>query len=196
VLVLVGGVSQLYQGDLDLGRQAVLRLASEPLGPDVRVEDLHYGAVAVAQLLEELRPGALVLVGAEARGRRPGSVERRLLRPDVAPHATWQAAVADAVVGYVSVDLVVEVAAALGVLPPRTVTIEVEPAGTEPGLELTPAAAAGLDRAVALVRAEVRALSGAADRPATVTVPPASPGAAWPRAVGGGGPRPSPPRGR
>ncbi|MGH9281391.1 MAG: hypothetical protein ACRD0S_00475, partial [Acidimicrobiales bacterium] len=75
VAVLVGGVGELYQGDLDLGRVAVERLAQEALGDHVAVEDLHYGAVAVAQRLEELRPAHLVLVGGVARDRAPGTVE-------------------------------------------------------------------------------------------------------------------------
>jgi Ni,Fe-hydrogenase maturation factor len=102
VTVLVGGVGQLYQGDLDLGRLAAERLAAEALGPDVLVEELHYGAVAVAQRLEELRPRALVLVGAVARGRRPGTVERRLIRNLHLPPERVQRAVGDAVTGYVT----------------------------------------------------------------------------------------------
>jgi hydrogenase maturation protease len=153
--VLVGGVGQLYQGDLDLGRVAAERLASEVLGPAVLVEDLHYGAVAVAQRLQELGPGALVLVGAEDRGRPPGTVQRRRIhRPDLSPDRLQQA-VADAVTGYVTIDLLVEVASALGALPPRTVVIEVEPARTEPTELLSPHGQAGLEAALALVRAEV-----------------------------------------
>ncbi|MEJ7744110.1 MAG: hypothetical protein WKF73_17155 [Nocardioidaceae bacterium] len=57
------------------------RLQAEDLGPGVLVEELHYGAVAVAQRLEDLRPDALVLVSAVRRGRPPGTVERRRLDP-------------------------------------------------------------------------------------------------------------------
>ena len=153
--VLVGGVGQLYQGDLDLGRVAAERLVTEALGPDVLVEDLHYGAVAVAQRLQELDPGALVLVGAEDRGRPPGTVERRRIHPPDLPPARLQEAVADAVTGYVSIDLVIEVASALRALPARTVVIEVEPACTDPGERLSPEGQAGLEAALALVRAEV-----------------------------------------
>lgn len=154
--LLVGGVGQLYQGDLDLGRRAAKRLAAEDLGPDVRVEDLHYGALAFAQLLEELRPEALVLVGAVERGRPAGKVERRWVgSPDLAPEAL-RGAVEGAGVGYVSMDLAVEVPWALGTLPERTIAVEVEPARTEPSEELSPEGAAALEAAVALVRAEVR----------------------------------------
>ncbi|GAC1328528.1 MAG: hypothetical protein NVSMB13_15720 [Mycobacteriales bacterium] len=156
VTVLVGGVSELFQRDLDLGRLAVERLALEDLGPGALVEELHYGAIAVAQRLEELRPAALVLISAVRRGRVPGTVVRRRLDPPVLPAAEVQAAVGDAVTGYVHPDLVVEIAAALGVLPPRTVAVEVEPAETGSGEGLSGPARTGLDQALALVRAEAR----------------------------------------
>ena len=154
--VFVGGVGELYQGDHDLGRVAVERLGSEDLGPHALVEDLHYGAVAVAQRLEELAPAHLVLVGGVVRGRAPGSVERRRVRPPAMTPTELQRSVGDAVVGYVSVDLVVEVASALGALPARTIAIEVEPASTELNDRLSPEARAGLERVLELVRDEVR----------------------------------------
>ena len=43
-MILVAGVAELYQGDLDLGRVAVARLQEAGLGDDVRVEELSYGA--------------------------------------------------------------------------------------------------------------------------------------------------------
>ncbi len=158
VRALVGGVGQLYQGDLDLGRRAVERLASEQLAPRVLVEDLHYGAVAVTQLLEDLQPGALILVGAERRGRPPGTVERRRIHPREVEVAVARNAVGDAVTGYVSIDLVVDVAGALGALPARTVAVEVEPAQTDPGEVLSEVAQAGLEEALERVRAELRRL--------------------------------------
>lgn len=155
-LTLVGGVAQLYQGDLDLGRLAVERLAHDDLGPDVLVEDLSYGAVAVAMRLEELNPRKLVLVGAERRGREPGTVERREVTGLPREPADVQRAVVDAVTGYVGIDLVLEVAHGLGALPDETVVIEVEPESTEPSERLTPAAHAGLEEAIRLVREELR----------------------------------------
>lgn len=156
VTALIGGVSQLYQGDLDLGRIAVQRLAAADLGRHVLVEDLHYGAVAVAQRLQEVRPDALVLLGATVRGRRPGTVERRRLRETGSAIATDRHAIADAVTGYVDVDLVVSVGRALQALPARTVVIEVEPARTAPAEELSPAAARALERVLELAGDEAR----------------------------------------
>lgn len=154
--VLIGGVSELFQRDLDLGRLAVERLQGEQLGPGVVVEELHYGAVAVAQRLDDLRPSTMVLVSAVVRDRPAGTVVRRLLVPPELDAATVQAAVGDAVTGYVHPDLVVEIACALGVLPPRTVLVEVEPAMVGSGEGLSPEAAVALEEALQLVRDEVR----------------------------------------
>ena len=154
--VLVGGVYELFQGDLDLGRLAVERLRTEQLGQGVLAEDLHYGAVAVVQRLEELRPELFVVVTAVRRGRPPGTVERRRLDPASVDPGDFQAAVGDAVTGYVHIDLLVEVATGFAALPRRTVAVEVEPAHVGPGEGLTTTAAAALEQALELVRAEVR----------------------------------------
>lgn len=156
VTVFVGGVSELFQGDLDLGRLAVARLWDDHPSANVLVEDLHYGAVAVAQRLAEVRPDVLVLVGAVGRGRPPGTVVRRRVDVREVSPENLQLAVADAVVGYVHVDLVVDVATGFGALPPRTVVVEVEPADVGPGEGLSPVAAGALADALELVRAEVR----------------------------------------
>jgi hypothetical protein len=157
VSILIGGVSQLFQGDLDLGRRAVERLQAEPeLPPRAHVEDLYYGAVAIAQLLEELRPTALLLIGAESRGRAPGTVERRRIGDLDLEASEVQVAVGDSVTGYVGIDLVVEVAWGLGLLPERTIALEVEPATTGPGTQLSALGERALDRVVDLARAEAR----------------------------------------
>lgn len=132
------------------------RLRHEDLGAEVLVEEFSYGAVAVAQRLQELAPDALILVGAVARGREPGSVERREIVPLPRPPSEVQRWIADAVTGFIDIDLVLEVAHGLGALPARTVTIEVEPATTEPSTTLSPSGEAGLARALELTRAELR----------------------------------------
>lgn len=154
--VLVGGVGQLYQGDFDLGRLAVERLAGEDLGADVLVEDFHYGAVAVAQRLEDLRPTSVIFVGAEERGRAPGTVERRRVRPLKLSAADVQRSVGDAVTGYVTMDLAIEVASGFGALPERAIAVEVEPARKDASEQLSPEAQAALEESLELVRAEVR----------------------------------------
>ncbi len=162
-MILVAGVAELFQGDLDLGRRAVMRLAAEGLGDDVVVEELSYGGVAVAQRLQDMRPEALVLVACHPRaGRVPGSVQRREIGPPELTPAELQLAVGDAVTGYVTVNLLIEVAQAFEALPARTVCFEVEPASVEPSDQMTAEAEAGLEEALGLVRAEVAALRGVA----------------------------------
>lgn len=154
--VLVGGVAQLYQGDLDFGRVAIERLAEEELERHLLVEELSYGAVAVAQRLQEVRPAALVLVGAASRGRAAGTVERRRVHPAALPAEQVRQAVAEAVTGYVTIDLLLEVCAGLGALPAHTVAIELEPVRTEVTERLSPQADAALVPALRLLRTEAR----------------------------------------
>ncbi|MDQ3973780.1 MAG: hypothetical protein M3276_05505, partial [Actinomycetota bacterium] len=118
--------------------------------------ELHYGAVAVVQLLEDVRPDTLILVGTVERGRRPGTVVRRRVDAPSLPPAEVQEAVAAAGTGYVTIDLVLRVAAGFGVLPARTVVVEVEPARTEPSERLSPEAGQALEQALELVRTEIR----------------------------------------
>ena len=161
--ILVGGVGELYQGDLHFGRVAVERLAGDGrLGPGVLVEDLSYGAVAVLQRLQELRPRALVLVGAARRGRTPGCVELRRVEPRELTPQHVREAVAEAVTGYVSIDLVLEVAQGFGALPPVTVVVEVEPARTDVATRLSPAVAGRLEQVLDAVRGEVTAAARSA----------------------------------
>lgn len=154
IALFIGGVGQLYQGDLDLGRRAVARLQKLDLGPDVLVEDLQYGAVAVSQRMEEVAPRRLLLIGAEQRGRPAGTVERRSL-PEPGLEGA-QRAVEQAVTGYVSIDITVTVLAALGVLPASTVTIEAEPETVEPSERLSVIAERALDEVVNLAEIEAR----------------------------------------
>jgi hypothetical protein len=102
----------------------------------------------------------LVLLGAKKRGRPAGTVERREVVALPRPANVVQAAVADAVTGYIDLDLVLEVAHGLGALPPRMVTIEVEPATVAPSTTLSVEAQEALVEALRLVRIEVaRALA-------------------------------------
>lgn len=151
---LVGAVGQLYQGDLDAGRIALEQLGD--CGAGVVVEDLGYGAVAVAQRLEEVAPSALILFGAAERGRPPAAVEaRRIDMPSHAPERV-HAAVREAITGYVTIDLVLEVAAGLGALPAHTVAVEIEPARVGPFVELSAPVRHAVPVLVDAVRHEVR----------------------------------------
>ncbi len=98
-----------------------------------------------------------MLVGAAERGRRPATLERRRIRGIDLPADELQRAVREAVTGYVTIDLVLEVAFALGALPPRTVIIEVEPALPGPADHLSPEVERVLPEVVRLAREEASA---------------------------------------
>ncbi len=139
------------------------------------VEELHYGAVAVAQRLEDLRPDLLILVGAVVSGRPPGSVEQRVVEQAPRDAAEVQRAVGDAVTGYVGIDLVLEVAAGLGALPARTIAIEVEPASVESSEHLSREGEAALGVVLELVREAVARAGPGSAAGSPAVVPPASP---------------------
>lgn len=153
--MLVGGVGELYQTDMDFGRLVANRLMAEEHPRGVVVEDLSYGAIPFVHRLQELTPDCLVLVGMIERGRAPGTVHRRRVTHVDRSVEELQGAVGDAYVGYVDLDLSVEVAWSLDVLPPRTIVIEVEPETTGPGEELTATATDAIEPAMAAVRREV-----------------------------------------
>ncbi len=87
---------------------------------------------------------------------RAVTIERRLIIPPKLSSAEVQGAVGDAVTGYVHPDLIVEIATALGLLPVRTVAVEVEPEVVTTGDGLTPCLAAVMDDLLETVRIEAR----------------------------------------
>lgn len=158
--ILVGGVGELFQGDLDAGRLLTDRLAGT-VPSDVLVEELHYGAIAVSQRLEELRPEALVLTGATSWSGAPGAVRRR--RIDVEEPldpAAAQAAVQQAATGYVDIELILAVGRAFSTLPSRTITIEIQPEAIGPGEAVSASVSMALRRAEEAIREEIRRLRG------------------------------------
>jgi hypothetical protein len=123
------------------------------------VEDLFFGALAVCQRLQDLQPDALILVGAAVRGRQPGVVVRRDVQPLDMPVDQLQHAVGEAATGYVSIDLVLEVATAFHALPARTTVFEIEPGTTGPGVTLSSAGQIAVPMAIELIKQEVAALA-------------------------------------
>lgn len=152
--IVVGGVGQLYQGDLDLGRLVVTELASRDIA-DVSFEDFHYGAVAVSQRIDELAPTSVVLIGADSGEREPGTVERMVVPPDAMSPRAAQDSIEGAVTGYVTPRLVVDVMRALGETRPRIVLYEVEPYRIGPSEEMSPEMSAAFPSIVARVEREI-----------------------------------------
>lgn len=156
-LVLIAGVGQLYQGDLDVGRVVVERLQAEGLPAGVIAEDWYYGAIAVCQRIEDLRPELLILVGAVPRGRPPGTVTRLEVAHLTRRPEEFQHAIAEAATGYVSIELILEVACAFNALPPRIVVIEIEPQTTGPSVTLSDQGRRAVEKCVRLARRDFEA---------------------------------------
>ena len=127
--VLIGGVGYSYLRDGSLGPAVAADLAHETWPPEVLVEDLSYGPVAVMQRLEDVKPpfDRLVLVGAVARGRPPGTVSVYRWTGPLPDESEIQARVAEAVMGVISLDNLLIVAGFFETLPREVRVVEVEP---------------------------------------------------------------------
>ncbi len=157
--VLVAGVGYSNLRDLSVGPALVERLRQRPWPASVEVEDLSYGAIHVLHWLQEgQRLDALILLGATARGREPGSTHRY---PWVAPAVTAdqiQERVAEAVTGVISLDGLLVVLGYFGALPPRVTIIEVEPRDDDWGPDFSDVVDRALDDVERLVEDEIEGL--------------------------------------
>jgi hydrogenase maturation protease len=130
--VLVGGVGYRNLRDHSLGPWLADRLSagtrSQPRN-GVEVEDLSYHPIGLSQNLQE-RPSydRVVLVGAVARGREPGTIEAYRWSGELPGPDEIQARVAEAVTGVISLDNVLAVVGTFGGFPDDVRVIEVEPA--------------------------------------------------------------------
>lgn len=152
--VLIGGVGYQYLQDMSIG-PALLPLLQELEWPaPVEIDDLSFGPVAVAQHFDAQpeRYDRLVLIGAVVRGREPGTVACYRWDGQLPSDAEVQERVYEAVTGVIGLENLLIVAGRLGALPDDVVVVEVEPGTTGPGLELSPAVEAELDRLIDTVR--------------------------------------------
>jgi len=152
---LVGGVGYRFTRDLAFGPIVVDRLRTWSWPPGVEVEDLSYAPIAIVQRWQLAPIDRLILVGAVPRSRTPGSLHR--YRPDGAlpdPEEV-QRRVGEAVMGIISLDNLLVVANAFGVLPPDVEVIEVEPFDTSWGDGLSPLVRPAVPKAIEMVREAV-----------------------------------------
>ncbi len=169
--VLIGGVGYRWMSDASFGVVASDALAKLDWPPGVKVDDLGYGALLVAQDLSMAAPpyDRLILLAAVNRGRLAGQVYRTTWSGQLPSPEEVQERIREAGAGVVDLDHLLVVGQQLGALPPEVVIIEVEPVDRSPGTELSPELACLLPEVIELVRREA-ALS-LADRSST---PPAA----------------------
>lgn len=125
--VLIGGIGYRNLRDGSIGTWVVDQLSSRS-GGRIEVEDVSYHPVGLSQNLQE-RPGydRVVLVGATARGRPPGTLEVYRWSGELPPRDEIQTRVSEAVTGVISLENTLIVCGALGGLPGDVRVIEVEP---------------------------------------------------------------------
>lgn len=126
--VLVGGVGYRFLRDGALGPYIADTLAQRA-GNGVEVEDLGYHPVGFVQNLQD-RPAydRIVLVGAIARGREPGTVEAYRWEHSLPSVEEIQERVSEAVTGVISLENLLIVSEAFGALPEDVRVVEAEPA--------------------------------------------------------------------
>lgn len=156
-MILLAGVGYPDISDLSFGPKLIERLRDAPLPSGVRIEDLSYGPIPILHWFED-EPGRFeraVFVGAEERGREPGSLSIYDW-PDAEPDPDdVHARVCEAVTGVISLENLLIILQHFGAMPPRTSVIEIEPADREWGSDLSLASERRMEEALAWLRGEI-----------------------------------------
>jgi hydrogenase maturation protease len=152
--VLVGGIGYRNLRDYSFGVMVVDVLATQQWPANVFVEDLSYSPIAVVQRLQDdSRFDRAVIVAAVQRaGRTPGDLTAYVWDRALPGADEIQAAVSEAVTGVIALDNTLIVAQHFAAWPRDVVVIEMQPATSEFGDELSQAAAQALPRACEVVR--------------------------------------------
>ncbi len=126
--VLVGGVGYRYLRDGAVGPYMADRLEAGASN-GIEVEDLGYHPVGFTQNLQDRPPyDRIVLVGAIARGREPGTVTAYRWDRVLPSPKEIQERVTEAVTGVISLDNLLIVTEAFGAFPEDVRVVEIEPA--------------------------------------------------------------------
>ena len=154
---LIGGVGYRWQRDASFGVVAADALADLDWPDDTSVADLGYSAIYVAQDLKDADPPyeRLILVAGIERGREPGHLYRYEYQPRWATDDEVIERVREAGAGVVDIDHLLIIANQMNALPREVVLVELEPADTSPGIELSEAGSRALAEAIELVREQI-----------------------------------------
>lgn len=163
--VLVAGFGNVLLGDDGFGIAAVRALAGAP-GLPAGVECFEAG-IGGMHLVQQLMNGyeALMVLDAVERGSVPGTLhllEPLVPDPDAASPGERETMLGDMHMATPARALVL--ARALHVLPPRVYLLGCQPATVEPSLDLSPAVADAVPRAVERLLPELRHLAAAVAR--------------------------------
>jgi hydrogenase maturation protease len=158
---LIGGVGYRWQRDASFGLVATDEMMLQQWPAGIEVADLGYGAIHVAQDLADACPPyeRLILVAGAQRDRRPGSAWR--YGPDTSLPAAHeiQERIREAGAGVIDLDHLLVIARHFKALPPEVLVVELEPARSDYGVELSPEASQALPQIVSFIREQALAAS-------------------------------------
>ncbi|MDQ6823543.1 MAG: hydrogenase maturation protease [Candidatus Eremiobacteraeota bacterium] len=126
---LVAGVGYPYLRDMSLGCVLAAELQEETWPAHVLVDDYSFGPIAVVHRWQEMSEPfkKVIFFGAMERGKKPGEITQYQWDQPALSNAQVQDRVAEAVTGVISMDNLLIITSALGVLPRNTIVMEVEP---------------------------------------------------------------------
>jgi hydrogenase maturation protease len=140
-MLLIAGVGYSHLSDLSFGPMLIEDLQDRDWPDRVQIEDLSYGPIAVLQWFQD-EPGKFdqaIFVGAMQRENGvPGEIRSYHWNPGELDPKDVHERVTEAVTGIVSLENLLMIMDYFGVLPGRSLVIEIEPADIEFGLELSP----------------------------------------------------------
>ncbi|MBI5301732.1 MAG: hydrogenase maturation protease [Chloroflexi bacterium] len=151
---LIAGVGYHNLRDLSIGPMLVAKLKQLDWRANVEIDDLSFGPIAVVQRLQD-QPcyyDRVVFVAGVQRGRAPGQIFSYHWDSALPSKDEIQQRIGEAVTGVVSLDNLLIIAQHFGVLPRDVRVVEVEPADTSFGLELTPRIEAVFDQVIQAVK--------------------------------------------
>jgi hydrogenase maturation protease len=152
--VLIGGVGYRWMRDASFGVVASDALACLEWPKEIKIDDLGYGALLVAQDLDYADPpyDRLILIAAVGRGRTPGVLYRYEWDRTLPPDDEILERIREAGAGVVDLDHLLVIAQQQDVLPEEVIIYEVEPVDRSPGVELGPFTAGLLPALIAQIR--------------------------------------------
>lgn len=152
---LIAAVGQPWMRDLAFGSHVVRRLQERLLPPDVDAEDLSFSPIAAVQLIEDGRYDRAVFITANAEGRRSCEIYERPAHVRRVSPEELHARIGDSVMGCVSLETLLIICEARGILPADSTIIDIEPEDEGWGPELSDGAASQVDEAARIALARV-----------------------------------------
>lgn len=154
---LIAAVGQPWMRDLAFGSHVVRSLQEKMLPPDIDAQDLSFSPITALQMIEDGHYDRAVFVTASTEGRRTGEIYEEPVQVRRVSRDELHARIGDSVMGCVSLETLLIICEARGILPPGSSVIAVEPEDEGWGPELSDGVASLVDEAARRALARVDA---------------------------------------